>query len=104
MPHTTHPLRAHMIQSYDGTEWQVFVALPDEPRWPHVPFPIGKGIPTLAARADALADLGYAPLGGDNAWEWMETVFEGEPEGEVSLVATTTVTPHPPDNAPTPHP
>jgi Family of unknown function (DUF6303) len=94
MPHA-RALRAHMIQSYDGTEWQVFVALPDEPRWPHVPFPLAKGIPTLSARADALAGLGYVALDGDTAWEWMETVFEGEPDGAVSLVATTKVAPHP---------
>ncbi len=92
MPHT-RALRAHMIQSYDGTEWQIFVALPDEARWPHVPFPVGQGIPTLSARADALADLGYAPLDAGTAWEWMETVFEGLSDGEVSLVATTTVEP-----------
>nr|WSX78218.1 DUF6303 family protein [Streptomyces sp. NBC_00899] len=88
----TRALRAHMIHSWDGTEWQVFVALPDEARWPHVPFPITDGIPTLNARAAALRSLGFTPLGGET-WEWMETVFEGDPDGVVSLVATTTVAP-----------
>ncbi|MFI0940954.1 DUF6303 family protein [Streptomyces sp. NPDC021020] len=92
MPYT-HPLRAHMIQSWDGTEWQVFVALPDTARWPTVPFPTGDGIPTLTARRKALATLGYAPLTGDAAWDWMETPLEGEPTGTIALVATTTVAP-----------
>ncbi|WP_329177091.1 DUF6303 family protein [Streptomyces sp. NBC_01477] len=87
------PLRAHMIRSWDGTEWQIFVALPDEARWPHVPFPIAAGIPTLNDRAAALRSLGFTPLGAEQTWEWMETVFEGDPDGVVSLVATTTVTP-----------
>lgn len=90
MPYT-RALRAHMIQSWDGTEWQVFVALPDTARWPTVPFPTGDGIPTLDARAKALADLGYAPLTANAAWEWMETPLEGEPTGVIALVATTTV-------------
>lgn len=90
MPHT-RALRAHMIQSWDSTEWQVFVAEPDESRWPHVPFPLTDGIPTLTARTTALASLGYTPLDGETTWEWMETVFEGDPDGTVSLVATTKV-------------
>lgn len=90
----TRPLRAHMIHSWDGTEWQVFVALPDEARWPHVPFPITDGIPTPAARNAALESLGYAPLTEDHhTWEWMETTFEGDPAGTVSLIASTKVTP-----------
>ncbi|WP_328467929.1 DUF6303 family protein [Streptomyces sp. NBC_00448] len=96
----TRAIRAHMIQSYDGTEWQVFVALPDEARWPTVPFPLADGIPTLRARTTALADLGYTLLDGEHTWDWMETVFEGDPDGTVSLVATTTVAPtHPTDDA-----
>lgn len=96
----TRAIRAHMIQSYDGTEWQVFVALPDEARWPTVPFPLTDGIPTLRTRTTALADLGYTLLDGEHTWDWMETVFEGDPDGTVSLVATTTVAPsHPTDDA-----
>ncbi|MFC4034066.1 DUF6303 family protein [Streptomyces polygonati] len=87
-----------MITSWDGSEWQVFVALPDEARWPHVPFPIGAGIPSPAARRSALSSLGYAPVADDHhTWEWMETTFEGDPDGTVSLIATTTVAPHTPD-------
>lgn len=82
-----------MIQSWDGTEWQVFVALPDESRWPTVPFPFADGIPTLDARARALASLGYAPTDAATAWEWMETPLEGDPAGVIALVATTTVAP-----------
>jgi hypothetical protein len=90
-----------MIQSWDATEWHVFVALPDEARWPKAPFPITDGIPTLRARTKALEALGFAPLTGEHAWEWMETVFEGDPEGTVSLVATTKVAPL--TNGPTPN-
>ncbi|WP_329133968.1 DUF6303 family protein [Streptomyces sp. NBC_01476] len=94
-----HPLRAHMITSWDGTEWQVFVALPDESRWPHVPFPITAGVSSPAARNAALESLGYAPIADDHhTWEWMETTFEGDPDGTVSLIATTTVTPNTPDD------
>lgn len=89
----TRPLQAHMIQSWDGTVWEIFVAEPDEPRWPHVPFPITDGIPTVAARTTALASLGYVPLDGGTAWEWMETFFEGDPEGTVSLIASAKVAP-----------
>jgi hypothetical protein len=89
----TRPLRAHMIHSWDGTEWQIFVAEPDESRWPHVAFPITDGIPTLAVRTKALTGLGYVALGSGTAWEWMETAFEGDPDGTISLVATTTVAP-----------
>ncbi|WP_405583951.1 DUF6303 family protein [Streptomyces sp. NBC_01190] len=86
-----------MITSWDGTEWHVFVALPDEARWPRVPFPTTDGIPTPAARQAALNTLGYTPTADDHhTWEWMETTFEGDPEGSVSLIATTTVTPHTP--------
>jgi hypothetical protein len=94
----TRALRAHMIHSADGTEWQVFVALPDESRWPHVPFPLTAGVPTLHARTAALASLGFIPLDGAHTWDWMETVFEGDPDGTVSLVATTTVAPTDPAN------
>lgn len=94
----TRALRAHMIQSWDGTEWQVFVALPNEARWPTGPFPIGDGVPTLDARSKALASLGFTPLEGDTAWEWMETL-EGEPGGVIALVATTTVAPSNPDHS-----
>jgi hypothetical protein len=86
-----------MIHSWDGTEWQVFVALPDEPRWPHIPFATTDGVPTLHARTEALAALGYAPLDPAHTWDWMETPLEGDPEGVVALVATTTVTPTDPD-------
>jgi Family of unknown function (DUF6303) len=86
-------LQAHMIQSWDGTAWEVFVAEPDESRWPHVPFPVGEGVPTISARTAALRALGYAPVTGDTSWEWMETFFEGDPEGTVSLIASTKVTP-----------
>ena len=94
MPHT-RALRAHMIQSYDGTEWQIFVAVPDEPRWPHVPFPLGRHPdPERPRRRPRRSRLRPARRG--TAWEWMETVFEGLPDGDVSLVATTTVAPDKP--------
>ena len=85
-------LHAHLIQSWDGTNWQVFVAEPDESRWPHVPFPIGDGVPTISARTTALRALGYRPIDDGTAWEWMETFFEGDPEGQVSLIASIKVT------------
>jgi hypothetical protein len=85
-----------MIHSWDGTAWEVFVAEPDEARWPHVPFPVGDGVPTVSARTAALRALGYAPLTADAAWEWMETFFEGDPEGTVSLIASIKVAPAPP--------
>ncbi|MFJ2632736.1 DUF6303 family protein [Streptomyces sp. NPDC087422] len=89
----TRPLHAHMIHSWDGATWEVFVAEPDEARWPHVPFPVGDGVPTISARTAALRALGYAPLTADTAWEWMETFFEGDPEGTVSLIASVKVAP-----------
>lgn len=92
MPDTL-PLKACMIRSWDGTEWHVFVALDADSPWPCVAFPVAKGIPTLAARTAALAALGYTPTGGRIAWQWTETAFEGDPDGSISLVATTTVTP-----------
>ncbi|MFF1495871.1 DUF6303 family protein [Streptomyces sp. NPDC058304] len=61
--------RAQMSDS--GGAWRLYVALMGVSSWPERRWSRAASIPTLADRAQALADLGYEIL-PDREWEWLE--------------------------------
>jgi hypothetical protein len=89
-------LAAHLIQDIDGT-WVLWVSAPDAlgayfaDDTPRERFPAGSGL-SVAARATALARLGFAPLAEDLAedgWQWREL----RPDRGIQLLGYTPVRP-----------
>ncbi|MGW0775608.1 DUF6303 family protein [Streptomyces sp. NPDC002835] len=71
-------------------DWEVYVVTdaPDALDWPTHRFGRSAPIPTLDQRVEALAALGYAPVGGAE-WEWLELSDLGDTR--VWLFASLTV-------------
>jgi hypothetical protein len=85
MKHTT----AQMAVLGEG--WYLYVSLEGPVAdWPSVTLP-GVAVPTVAARAAALAELGYVATA---AWSWVEDrADDADDNSAVFLIAGTTVVP-----------
>ena len=75
---------ANMSQNRNG-EWRVYVCL-FPGTWPEVT--MGKEVPTLVQRQEALASLGFTAVPEDVFWHWTE---DKEDDGSVMLIATCNV-------------
>ncbi|MFJ8166524.1 DUF6303 family protein [Streptomyces sp. NPDC096136] len=78
------PLLAHLLQQSDGS-WRLWVDVPGvtAARQPSTVLPAGPG-PSVAARAAALARLGFEPARPGQTWTWTEVA----PSRCVDLVGT----------------
>jgi hypothetical protein len=81
MTDTTFPVRLYRATTGD---WRLLIIRPGEPvdRWLTKKF-TGGAVPTIPARAAALADLGYE-LDDRDEWHWSEST---DPDGAVTLAA-----------------
>ncbi|MFG2532109.1 DUF6303 family protein [Streptomyces sp. NPDC048516] len=94
-----HLTRAQLTRPPGDARWEIAVVLYGVPadEWPCTELP-GPHVPTLAARGQALARLGYAQTGpgsGSHYWEWAECQ-DGDHDA-VQLMAHTEVRPVGPD-------
>ncbi|MFF8785148.1 DUF6303 family protein [Streptomyces sp. NPDC015125] len=94
-----HLTRAQLTRPPGDAGWEIAVVLYGVPadEWPSTELP-GPYVPTLTARGQALARLGYAQTGpGSHYWEWAECQ-DGDHD-PVRLMAHTEVQPIGPDRS-----